>query len=391
MAGAEYEYSPFMFWYPPAVCYHQRFGHGTDEDDAGDGAPADGNGISPAAEGSGSGDCGADGPKTTSRLLSLPVEVRLRIFYWAYMMSPVQPKELAVGYPIPMLCRYVLHPLDPDLEKQVEMEVQNEQTVKELAEGDESGEGGHKWQKMKTEQGTKNLIKERTRQRIRELNKTATGMLSSERPLAGVPTGLLRSCRQVYFEARTLPFEHNEFVFLNWFSSGLNAAAAVVKSQRPWQRLAMRYVRLEIMAEDLTRTAALEKWAALCGRGRRPASGLRGLRGLRLKIVAQVGRKDEDAKTAGDGFADGLEEAGGARRWVDGARLADVESLERLEIEIIKKAWGSQEKMDWCAAVQEALRDNGSKAQVVSVARICRKRGVAAHRREAMPAPGFTE
>ncbi|EHK19182.1 uncharacterized protein TRIVIDRAFT_6270, partial [Trichoderma virens Gv29-8] len=255
-------------------------------------------------------------------LLSLPAEVRLRIYYWAYRMSPIQPKELAAGYPIPMLCRYVLHPLDPDLEQQIEI-----------------------------------------KERMRELNKTTPGLLNSERPLAGVPTSLLCTCRQIYFEAREVPFANNEFVFLNWFSSGLNAAAAVTKSQRPWQRLAMRYARLEMMAEDLARTVALKKWAELCGPGR-SASWTRGLRGLRLKIVGQVGRRSEDSKDD-DEFVDGLEEAGGAKRWVEEGRLAEMENLERLEIEIIKNSWGTTEKMAWCAAVEEALREKGSRAVVV--------------------------
>ncbi|RFU78883.1 hypothetical protein TARUN_3364, partial [Trichoderma arundinaceum] len=289
MAGAEYEYCPFMFWYPPAVCYFKRFGPGLDVDDSDEGTAAnDGHDILVK----GSSECKVNDP-SASPLLSLPAEVRLRIYYWAYMMSPIQPKELAAGYPIPMLCRYVLHPLDPGLEERIEKEIENEQTLLELAKGDKCNEDGQKWDKVKAEQDMKKMIKERTKERMRELNKTATGLLSSERPLAGVPSDLLCACRQIYFEARTLPFENNEFVFLNWFSSGLNAAAAVTKSQRPWQRLAMRYVRLEIMAEDLARTAALKKWADLCGRGR-SASWIQGLRGLRLKVVGQVGKRSTD-------------------------------------------------------------------------------------------------
>ncbi|EHK39995.1 hypothetical protein TRIATDRAFT_230198 [Trichoderma atroviride IMI 206040] len=266
-----------------------------------------------------------------SPLLSLPPEVRLRIYYWAYLMSPIQPKELAAGYPIPMLCRYILHPLDPNLERQ-----------------------------------------ERIKDKMRELNKRIKGLLSSDRPLAGMPTGLLCSCRQIYFEARTMPFENNEFVFLNWFSSGLNAASAVTRSQRPWQRLSMRYVRMEVMAEDLARTGALKKWADLCGGpDERLASWSHGLRGLRLKIVGQVGRKHtETAQEAEDKFIDGLEEEGGARRWVEEGKLAEMKNLERLEIEIIKNAWGTEEKMAWCAKAEEALREFGSRAEVVSMARI---------------------
>ncbi|ETS07006.1 hypothetical protein M419DRAFT_5239 [Trichoderma reesei RUT C-30] len=378
MAGAEYEYCPFMFWYPPAVCYYKRFGPGVDEDEENEGAATDGRDIKPHGDIEEKDSNGATQPQN-SRLLSLPVEIRLRIYYWAYRMSPIQPKELAAGYPIPMLCRYVLHPLDPDLEKKIEEEIEAEEAVIELAKPDESGpvmegsEGSQasqgKWEKMKAEQERKKLVKERTKERMRELNRNTPGLLSSERPLAGIPTNLLRTCRQIYFEAREVPFAENEFVFLNWFSSGLNAASAVTKSQRPWQRLAMRYARLEIMAEDLARKAALSKWADLCSPGR-AASWTRGLRGLRVKVVGQIGRRSTDDQKDDDEFVDGLEEAGGARRWVEGGRLAEMENLERLEIEIIKNSWSTEDKIAWCAAVQDALREKGSNAVVAAMGRI---------------------
>ncbi|EGR48218.1 uncharacterized protein TRIREDRAFT_62556 [Trichoderma reesei QM6a] len=317
-----------MFWYPPAVCYYKRFGPGVDEDEENEGAATDGRDIKPHGDIEEKDSNGATQPQN-SRLLSLPVEIRLRIYYWAYRMSPIQPKELAAGYPIPMLCRYVLHPLDPDLEKKIEEEIEAEEA----------------------------------------LNRNTPGLLSSERPLAGIPTNLLRTCRQIYFEAREVPFAENEFVFLNWFSSGLNAASAVTKSQRPWQRLAMRYARLEIMAEDLARKAALSKWADLCSPGR-AASWTRGLRGLRVKVVGQIGRRSTDDQKDDDEFVDGLEEAGGARRWVEGGRLAEMENLERLEIEIIKNSWSTEDKIAWCAAVQDALREKGSNAVVAAMGRI---------------------
>lgn len=383
MAGAEYEYCPFMFWYPPAVCYYKHWGPKADEDSTnGDTSAADGNDIAENVADSSS----SSGSKA-SPLLSLPPEVRLRIYYWAYMMSPIQPKELAAGYPIPMLCRYILHPLDPNLERQVEQEIENERAIVDFAKADpELADGAHEEEQtpavreqneLQRAVAAERMVKERIKERMRELNRRMTGLLSSDRPLAGIPTGLLCACRQIYFEARTLPFEQNEFVFLNWFSSGLNAASAVTKSQRPWQRLSMRYVRMEVMAEDLARVGALKKWADLCGGGggsgsdERLASWTRGLRGLRLKIVGQVGRKHtENAQEAEDKFVDGLEEEGGARRWVEGGRLAEMRSLERLEVEIIKNAWGTEEKMAWCAQVEEALREFGSRAEVVSMARI---------------------
>ncbi|KAL7897001.1 hypothetical protein HDV63DRAFT_379649 [Trichoderma sp. SZMC 28014] len=382
MAGAEYEYCPFMFWYPPAVCYYKHWGpkdeDGTNGDasavakDIADNVAVSSDGKTPAAQ-------------MASPLLSLPPEVRLRIYYWAYLMSPIQPKELAAGYPIPMLCRYILHPLDPNLEREVEQEIENERAIVDLATGkddaddtaareeDEQTLAMRQQNELQRTIAAERLTRERIKDKMREVNKRMTGLLSSDRPLAGMPTDLLRTCRQIYFESRTMPFENNEFVFLNWFSSGLNAASAVTRSQRPWQRLAMRYVRMEVMAEDLARVGALKKWANLCGgpEDERLASWTHGLRGLRLKIVGQVGRKHtETAEEADDEFIDGLEEEGGARRWVEEGKLAEMKSLERLEIEIIKNAWGTVEKMAWCRKVEEALREFGSKAVVVSMARI---------------------
>lgn len=388
MAGAEYEYCPFMFWYPPAVCYYKHWGPKADEDSTNGDTSADGNDIAENVADSSSSSSKALAAAMASPLLSLPPEVRLRIYYWAYMMSPIQPKELAAGYPIPMLCRYILHPLDPNLERQVEQEIENERVIVDFAKADpelvdgKGADGAHEEEQtpavreqneLQRAVATERMVKERIKEKMRELNRRMTGLLSSDRPLAGIPTGLLCACRQIYFEARTLPFEQNEFVFLNWFSSGLNAASAVTKSQRPWQRLSMRYVRMEVMAEDLARVGALKKWADLCGGGsdERLASWTRGLRGLRLKIVGQVGRKHtENAQEAEDKFVDALEEEGGARRWVEGGKLAEMKSLERLEVEIIKNAWGTEEKMAWCAQVEEALREFGSRAEVVSMARI---------------------
>ncbi|KAL7927164.1 hypothetical protein ACQKWADRAFT_279700 [Trichoderma austrokoningii] len=395
MAGAEYEYCPFMFWYPPAVCYYKHWGP-KDEDGTNGDTSADGRDIVDHVPCKASAAAMAS-PSAKPSLLSLPPEVRLRIYYWAYMMSPIQPKELAAGYPIPMLCRYILHPLDPNLEREVEQEIENERVIVDLAtsgpprlsdgKADADDTGARDEEEEEEEEQTpavreqnelqraiaaERLTKERIKDKMREVNKNVKGLLSSDRPLAGIPTGLLRACRQIYFEARTLPFENNEFVFLNWFSSGLNAAAAVTKSQRPWQRLAMRYVRMEVMAEDLAREGALKKWADLCGGSdMRLASWAYGLRGMRLKVVGQVGRKHtETAQEAEDKYIDALEEEGGARRWVERGKLAEMKNLERLEIEVIKNAWGTEEKMAWCAEVEQALRELGSRAEVVSMARI---------------------
>ncbi|KAL2684786.1 hypothetical protein Neosp_005875 [[Neocosmospora] mangrovei] len=131
-------------------------------------------------------------------LLSLPLEIRLHIYHWLHLMSPVRHAQLAPWYPTPVHCQYILRPLDHIL-----------RPLDHEAEPD--GE--------------------------------AKGLLSPYRPLSGLPTSLLRANSQIYHEARLIPFSQNEFVFVNWFASGLWAARAFTRALAPWQRGALRWRR----------------------------------------------------------------------------------------------------------------------------------------------------
>ncbi len=42
-------------------------------------------------------------------------------------------------------------------------------------------------------------------------------LLPQSRPIGFVPGSLLQTCRQVYEEARLVPFHENEFLFVSWF------------------------------------------------------------------------------------------------------------------------------------------------------------------------------
>ncbi|KAF4963375.1 hypothetical protein FZEAL_10940, partial [Fusarium zealandicum] len=163
--------------------------------------------------------------------LSLPFEIRLHIYHWLHLLSPVRHAQLAPWYPTPVHCQYILRHLDPQqddssLERDTELE--------------------------------------------------PVGLLSPYRPLSGLPTSLLRANSQIYHESRLIPFTHNEFVFVNWFASGLWAARAFTRALAPWQRSALRFVRLEVLARDVVvGGAGREEWRALCGEW---AGGVRGLR-----------------------------------------------------------------------------------------------------------------
>ncbi|KAF4979547.1 hypothetical protein FDECE_18037, partial [Fusarium decemcellulare] len=155
-------------------------------------------------------------------LLRLPLEIRLHIYHWLHLMSPVRHAQLAPWYPTPVHCQYILRPLEPDA-------VAEETSMKSDAEPE------------------------------------TTDLLSPYRPLSGLPTSLLRANSQVYHEARLIPFTQNEFVFVNWFASGLWAARAFTRALAPWQRAALRYVRLEVLARDVVvGGAGREEWRALC-------------------------------------------------------------------------------------------------------------------------------
>ena len=105
-------------------------------------------------------------PDNKVNLLTLPLEIRLHIYHWLHLMCPVRHAQLAPWYPTPVHCQYIL--------KLVEPETSSENAISKQAD---------------------------------------QGLLSSHRPLSGLPTYLLQTCHQIYREARLVPFEQNEFRF----------------------------------------------------------------------------------------------------------------------------------------------------------------------------------
>ncbi|GKT91935.1 hypothetical protein Ct61P_09785 [Colletotrichum tofieldiae] len=180
--------------------------------------------------------------------MNLPFEIRLQIYGWVHTMHPVEHAQLAPWYPTPIQSAYFLRLVKPEVR------------AEDLAgtETASKAKSAHDDDKMDLKQ--------------EEL------LLSPHRPVSGIPTALMCANKQIYNECRTLPLHANEFVFVNWFSSGLWAARAFTRGLEPWQRNEMRFARLEMLGRDFT-GPALKEWVELCGHW------ALGLRGLRLKVL----------------------------------------------------------------------------------------------------------
>jgi len=190
--------------------------------------------------------------KEKSRLsfFDLPLEIRLQIYNWVHMASPVRQAPLAPWYPTPTHSAYFLQAVMPGFEV-----------------GASTGPPSTPHVVRKTGASAAN----------RDLPGHPR-LLSPFRPMSRVPTAFLRTCRRLYEEARAVPFHENEFVFVNWFSSGLSTGRAFTRGLRPWQRESIRYVRMEVQGIDLAGDRA-QDWKETC------EFWAEGLRGLRLKIA----------------------------------------------------------------------------------------------------------
>ncbi|GAB1310199.1 hypothetical protein MFIFM68171_00409 [Madurella fahalii] len=258
-------------------------------------------------------DISSQPPNRRSHLLTLPLEIRLLIYTHLLALHPMIPRDLSPGYPVPRSHR----------------------------------------------QGTTYFL-------------LRSGLHS--RPTGYVPSSLLRACRQIYSEARLVPFRENEFVFVSWFFSGLSAARAFVKGLAGWQREGMRFARLEMKVRDLVCDAEgrLDMWEELCGFWRE------GLQGLRVKIEvedlvalgARVKREvwehprlwvpKPEAEGEGEGEGEGKREGEGLPwRWVD-CGLRRLRALKIVEVELAglgMEKLGEEGKAKWCRQLSERLNE----------------------------------
>ncbi|KAK0657236.1 hypothetical protein B0T16DRAFT_55748 [Cercophora newfieldiana] len=300
----------------------------------------------------------APGQQRTN-LLDLPLEIRLQIYSWVHLSHPMQQPELCPWYPTPKHSAYFLASImtpvfwrdDDDDENKTATYLTNE-TIRS------------------PNQSSLEPSQQRQQQEL----------LSPYRLQSYIPTSLLSSCRQVYFESRAIPFYDNEFVFVTWFSSGLSAARAFVKGLRPWQRNAMRHARIEMQIRDLGDGARLAVWEELCGYWRE------GMRGLRVKVDV------EDRDVVWDWEGKGEEKGpwwmlsrgwasrtwtGKPWRWVD-VGLRRLSGLRVVEVEIVGREMEDWERVQWCAALKR--RVNEASEQEVKV--VCVRRAGGKRRRE---------
>ncbi|KAM7200461.1 hypothetical protein V8F33_003907 [Rhypophila sp. PSN 637] len=239
----------------------------------------------------------------------LPPEIRLQIYETVNQLTPVVPRQLALGYP-----DYYPKPYIP---------------------------------RSTSDQATCS---------------SSRRLLSPHRPRGYIPHALLRTCRRLYREARCVPFYENEFVFATWFSTGSSTALAFIRGLKAWQWAAMTYVRLEIPLEDIdgSNKLHLANWEALCEKW------AFGLRGLRLTIVhlpnlmmLGSGGGGDAAEKRGASLAaicpaPGVEGSRVNYPWID-AGLKKLEALRRLEVELKTTMLTHNQKLDWCEGLKGML------------------------------------
>lgn len=286
---------------------------------------------------------GSEERRRTSTFFDLPFEIRREIYSWVHLASPVQQGQLAPWYPTPTYSAYFLQAVIPGL---IVTRTAERPSTMHVIQGSE----------VPTDRDPP----------------TEARLLSPFRPLSRVPTSLLRTCKQVYTEARCIPFHENEFVFVNWFSSGLSAARAFTKGLQPWQRSSMRYVRLELQGSDLAGDR-LREWGQVC------EFWADQLRGLRLKILldgrAFIPHFGASYMDHGDPELDAEKLVGDNDEWIrDGLRR--LMALKHLEIELVDSQWSNDQKVEWCNDLSRKLnagREEMDQATVLCVEKATKK------------------
>ncbi|KAH7166439.1 hypothetical protein EDB81DRAFT_918874 [Dactylonectria macrodidyma] len=255
--------------------------------------------------------------------LTLPVEIRLNIYTWVHAGHPVEHAQLDPGYPTPPRTIYLTKPIGAKPLPQLE-------SIQLLSDGNVRCKGS-----AATEQKTHILLRQ-------------------DRPLSRIPTSLLVVNRQVYLEAKSIPFRENEFAFVNWFSSGLSLANAFVPILAPWQQALVRFARLEAFATDFQENGH-ENWDNIC----RLLSP--GLWGLRIRIQGENTPPVSLDPVSKRKFA--MPES--SWRCI-GRAVAEMQALRWLEIELNIASWSNAQKMAWCKKLEG----------LVNVAKIETKRAI---------------
>ncbi|KAM0288008.1 hypothetical protein ACHAQH_000076 [Verticillium albo-atrum] len=284
--------------------------------------------ASPAMYASSNSDAVPRSEPITFPLMDLPLEIRLQIYQWTCLMHPLRYAQLAPWYPTPSYSAYP-HEL-------VRSEAKKEEDVPDKT--DVNGER----------------------------------LLSPHRLICSMPTAFLRCSKQTYAEAHLVPFHENEFVFVNWFSSGLWAARAFTRPLQPWQRAAMRHVRLEVLGRDFS-GAGLKEWTALCD------FWAEGLRGLRLKILIGGGPVEPSvafAQLNGNAESQAMTifcDPKPRPAWIEEG-LRRLRGLRALEVELASLDWDNDRKLAWCASLGRMLNAEREKTGLWPVSVACVRR-----------------
>ncbi|KAI1766137.1 hypothetical protein GGR53DRAFT_234473 [Hypoxylon sp. FL1150] len=298
------------------------------------------NSASTTANSNNSGD---DDEEAPFPFMDLPLEIRLEVYRWIHLMTPIGPTQSKPWYRNPANGAYYVKAL----------------TVEDPATESESSSD-----------------EDQDDDAPAPKPKTPSPALLPCRPHCYVPTAVLRASKQVYYESRDLPFLENEFAFVNWFTSGPWAARSFMRGLQPWQRDTMRYARLELLSRDLSEKYARE-WTELC------RSWAPGLRGLRLKILnggggggngGQAGEAEGGVFGIGTTVSGGLswavvglpqrdappvrvrDEEGKAEKWIEEG-LKYLRQLRYLEIELAIADWDDRTKLEWCGDLEDAVNE----------------------------------
>ncbi|KAM5384568.1 hypothetical protein ACJZ2D_001313 [Fusarium nematophilum] len=150
-----------------------------------------------------------------------------------------------------------------------------------------------------------------------------------------------------------MKFHENEFVFPNWFSSGLPTAVAFVKGLRQWQRSNLRYVRLEVTMVELQH-GGTERWKEFC------RLFCHGLWSLRLRVQQAASPRVITLPIQAH-QEDGRHSAGMGNLWLHYppeefvSAFAGLTALRVLDVELSDPRWGVVAKGAWCETLKNLI------------------------------------
>lgn len=319
-------------------------------------------------------------PKPKSTLLTIPLELRLQIYHYVLLshpihhahLAPIEPSTSFAGMNTEEFHTTRLAPSDNETETEIRT------LITHLSPSTSDGQKINALYPISPPTG---II-------------SRSGSSHQPRIQGKLPTALLVSCKQVFEEAKMIPWETNTFTFINWFWSGVYASRQFTRSLRPWQSDGMRYAGVEVLGRDL-RTDGMARLGGGIGFSERGewwelCALWKGVWGLRLGVKGAVGGE----KKAGDGSAGWNGELGQAVKeedkeildvsasWVQHG-LLKMRELRWVEIEIEDEDVDREEKIRFCGELEAAFntqlqpdeqggeqRDSQRKVKVIFVERL---------------------